>query len=100
MGAAPVVFGSLSVLGVDYRQYGLSPTYPKGFRDAYEVRSENTAEKWTGAGVAVGAVVGTLGARNVAKQFHTRPLPIGIGITVAFASWFNQVGSFVHRGRW
>jgi len=96
MSAALLAFGSMSVLGIDYRQYGLSPKYSKGFIDVYDVRSENTAETWTRTGVAFGAVVGALGARDVARRFQARPLPIGVGITVAFATWFNTIGSLVH----
>lgn len=60
MSATLLAFGSMSTLGIDYRQYGLSPKYPKDFLDVYDIRSENTAETWTGIGVAVGAVVGAL----------------------------------------
>jgi len=97
MSAALLAFGSMSTHGIDYRQYGLSPKYPKDFLDVYDVRSENTAETWTGTGVAVGAVVGALSAQNVARRFRARPLPIGVGITVAFATWFNTIGSLVHE---
>jgi len=95
MSAALLAFGSMSTLGIDYRQYGLSPKYPKDILDVYDIRSENTAETWTGTGVAVGAVVGALSARNVARRFRARPLPNGVGITVAFATWFNTIGSLV-----
>lgn len=79
--------------------FGLSLSFPQGFLDVYDVKSENNAEAWTRTGVAAVAVVGALSARDAGRRFQARPLSISIVFTIALATWFDITGSLVQRMR-
>lgn len=52
-----LVLGSLSVAGVDYRQYGFGALNPEVVQQRNEPRSERTSQRWSEYGFMAGAAV-------------------------------------------
>ena len=94
-GPAFFVLGTLSMSGINYREFGLGPLIPEDYQKREEPRSEETAEKWSRNGLALGAVLGAIVARDLARGLHVRPIPMFVGLTVNTACCTNIVGNMI-----
>lgn len=97
--AALVVFGTLSLCGVDYRQYGIGAYIPEAERIIHDHRGEETAEKWTRDGLVFGAIAGALTARPWSQVTLQRPLPIAVGTAILVGSAFNDASNLLSMTR-
>ncbi|KAG7009086.1 allantoinase [Physcia stellaris] len=90
----------LSMSGYDYRRYGSdASTNPKvvEYLKDWEGRSEHRAEKWTRNGLVVGAIAGSMMAREMATIALVRPVPMFIGFTIFSGSIMNCVNHEIYR---